>query len=99
VSPAKYKLGFYIPEDGVLYSHRRENLESYRTKFGKPLTALYVRAEEARSVKRLAGPPKGWSSSLSRVKKLSLPDSVHTWSAAHLTSYTMAREEEAPSVA
>jgi hypothetical protein len=29
VSPVKYELGFYIPEDGVLHSHRRENLKSY----------------------------------------------------------------------
>jgi hypothetical protein len=28
------KLGFYIPEDGILHSHRRENL--------KPYTALTV---------------------------------------------------------
>jgi hypothetical protein len=25
----KYKLGFYIPEDDILHSHRRENLKSY----------------------------------------------------------------------
>jgi hypothetical protein len=24
VSPVKYELGFYIPEDGILHSHRRE---------------------------------------------------------------------------
>jgi hypothetical protein len=29
VSPVKYEQGFYIPEDGILHSHRRENLESY----------------------------------------------------------------------
>jgi hypothetical protein len=29
VSPVKYELGFYIPEDGILNSHRRENLKSY----------------------------------------------------------------------
>jgi hypothetical protein len=29
VSPVKYELGFYIPEDGILHSHRRENLRSY----------------------------------------------------------------------
>jgi hypothetical protein len=29
VSPVKYELGFHIPEDGVLHSHRRENLKSY----------------------------------------------------------------------
>jgi hypothetical protein len=25
----KYELGFYIPEDGILHSHRRENLKCY----------------------------------------------------------------------
>jgi hypothetical protein len=30
VSPVKYELGFYIPEDGVLHSHRRESLKSYK---------------------------------------------------------------------
>jgi hypothetical protein len=25
----KYKLGFYIPEDGILHSHCRENVKSY----------------------------------------------------------------------
>jgi hypothetical protein len=25
----KYELGFYIPEDTILHSHRRENLKSY----------------------------------------------------------------------
>jgi hypothetical protein len=29
VSPVKYELGFYIPEDTILHSHRRENLKSY----------------------------------------------------------------------
>jgi hypothetical protein len=29
VSPVKYELGFYIPEDGILHNHRRENLKSY----------------------------------------------------------------------
>jgi hypothetical protein len=24
-----YELGFYIPEDGILHSHRCENLKSY----------------------------------------------------------------------
>jgi hypothetical protein len=30
VSPVKYKLGFYIPEDDILRSHCRENVKSYR---------------------------------------------------------------------
>jgi hypothetical protein len=29
VSPVKYELCFYIPEDDILHSHRRENLKSY----------------------------------------------------------------------
>jgi hypothetical protein len=31
VSLVKYKLGFYIPEDDILHSHRSENLKSYMT--------------------------------------------------------------------
>jgi hypothetical protein len=29
VSPLKYGLGFYVPEDVILHSHRRENLKFY----------------------------------------------------------------------
>jgi hypothetical protein len=29
VSPVKYELGFCIPEDDILHSHRRENFKSY----------------------------------------------------------------------
>jgi hypothetical protein len=29
MSPAKYELGFYIPEVSILRSHRRENYKSY----------------------------------------------------------------------
>jgi hypothetical protein len=29
VSSVKYELGFYIPEDDVFHSDRRENLKSY----------------------------------------------------------------------
>jgi hypothetical protein len=32
VSPVKYELGFYIPENGILHSYRRENLKSYKYK-------------------------------------------------------------------
>jgi hypothetical protein len=31
VSPVKYELGFYIPEDDILHSHRRENVKFYIT--------------------------------------------------------------------
>jgi hypothetical protein len=29
VFPVGYELGFYIPEDGILHSHRHENLQSF----------------------------------------------------------------------
>jgi hypothetical protein len=29
VSPVRNELGFYIPEDVILHSQRRENLKSY----------------------------------------------------------------------
>jgi hypothetical protein len=29
VSPVKYELGFYIPEEDILHSHRHENPKSY----------------------------------------------------------------------
>jgi hypothetical protein len=28
MSPVRYELGFYIPEDDILHSHRREHLKS-----------------------------------------------------------------------
>jgi hypothetical protein len=36
VSPVRYELG-YIPEDGILHSHRRENLKSYISLTGRTL--------------------------------------------------------------
>jgi hypothetical protein len=33
VSPVKYELGLCIPEDGILHSHRRENLKSYVVRY------------------------------------------------------------------
>jgi hypothetical protein len=32
MSPLRYELGFYIPEDAILHSHRCENLKSYEFK-------------------------------------------------------------------
>jgi hypothetical protein len=29
VSPVRYELGFYIPKDDILHSHRRENVKYY----------------------------------------------------------------------
>jgi hypothetical protein len=36
VSPVKYELGFYIPEDAILHSNRRENLKSYIKQYCYP---------------------------------------------------------------
>jgi hypothetical protein len=33
VSPVRYELGSYIPEDGIHHSRRRENLKSYIVKY------------------------------------------------------------------
>jgi hypothetical protein len=30
MSPVKYELDFYIPEDDILHSNHRENLKCYR---------------------------------------------------------------------
>jgi hypothetical protein len=32
MSPVKYELGFHIPEDGILHSHRCQNLKSCTVK-------------------------------------------------------------------
>jgi hypothetical protein len=34
VSPVRYELGFYIPEDAILHSHCREHLKSYTCQCG-----------------------------------------------------------------
>jgi hypothetical protein len=31
VFPVRYEMGFYMQEDGILHSHRRENLKSYES--------------------------------------------------------------------
>jgi hypothetical protein len=35
----KYELDFYIPEDGILHSHRRENLKPYAQLFSSLSTS------------------------------------------------------------
>jgi hypothetical protein len=37
VFPVRYELGFYIPKDGILHSHSRENLKSNIALTGWPL--------------------------------------------------------------
>jgi hypothetical protein len=39
VSPVRYEQGFYIPEDDILHSHRREKVKSYIALTGWTLTA------------------------------------------------------------
>jgi hypothetical protein len=50
VSPVKYELGFYIPDDDILHSHCREHLKSYTALTGWTLQLRYnvspVRYEE-----------------------------------------------------
>jgi hypothetical protein len=67
MSPERYELGSYIPEEGILHSHRRESLKYYGGKIlPQPLTS---------------GPPL-WSSAQtswllpqrSRVRFPALPD-------------------------
>jgi hypothetical protein len=43
VSAVKYELGFYIPEDGILHSHRRENLKSYILQCYRRIFFLFLR--------------------------------------------------------
>jgi hypothetical protein len=33
MSPVRYELGFYIPENDILHSHSREQLRSYNYSF------------------------------------------------------------------
>jgi hypothetical protein len=47
VFPVRYELGFYIPEDGTLHSHRRENRISY-----KPMNVQTRKNEFLRFIKR-----------------------------------------------
>jgi hypothetical protein len=41
MSPVRYELGFYIPEDDILHSHRHENLKSYIALTGWALYLSY----------------------------------------------------------
>jgi hypothetical protein len=48
MSPLKYELGFYIPEDDILLSLRRETLKSYTVfiKFVEALSSVHSRADD-----------------------------------------------------
>jgi hypothetical protein len=47
VSPVRYELGFYIPEDDILHSHRSENLKSYKKCISQSLGSINQRVTEA----------------------------------------------------
>jgi hypothetical protein len=72
VSPVRYKLGLYIPEDDILHSHRRENLKSYSLQLFSP-TLSSVPASLAVEI-RLTICPKGRA----QVFSLALRDSAVT---------------------
>jgi hypothetical protein len=51
VSPARYELGFYIPKNSILHSHRRENLKSYTYSICDRLAeGMWVSDNEARII-------------------------------------------------
>jgi hypothetical protein len=56
MSPVKYELGFYIPEDGILHSHCSENLNSYMNFMNIFMFSLNL---NVRSQCRLFTPPLG----------------------------------------
>jgi hypothetical protein len=55
VSPVKYELGSYIPEDDILHSDRRENLKSYslsQEDYTFKVCSRYIRTMKYRRMKR-----------------------------------------------
>jgi hypothetical protein len=45
VSPVKYELGFYIPEDAILHSDRREHLKHYNSGYVPAANSESLRIE------------------------------------------------------
>jgi hypothetical protein len=55
MSPVKYELVFYIPEDDILHSHRRENLKSYLDQKGSEHNLKIVwKSPEISPIERLS---------------------------------------------
>jgi hypothetical protein len=42
MSPVRYELGFYTPEDDILHSHHRENLKSYISSEDTSMTVSFL---------------------------------------------------------
>jgi hypothetical protein len=51
MSPVRYELGFYIPEDDILHNHRREELKSYNLIFC--LTFLFLLSDLSQRFQRI----------------------------------------------
>jgi hypothetical protein len=71
VSPVRYEVGFYIPEDDILHSHRRENLKSYifRNAFPDLSSCLSTPSLSASKINRLTNKCEEFPSG---VRKLTL---------------------------
>jgi hypothetical protein len=70
MSPVKYGLGFYIPEDDILHSYLSENLKSYKAYIGIPLISCSISGEIEQSVDMLP-------SSRSRISRARSPRAVN----------------------
>jgi hypothetical protein len=71
VSPVRYELGFHITEDGILHSHRRENLKSHRKKCVGMKTADVIRSANVFNTIQSSGDSNGFSYILNEISTLS----------------------------
>jgi hypothetical protein len=58
VSPVKYEMGFYIPEDAILHSYRRDYLKSYNFTFIRFLHNIVIHLKGYRVLKKYYNPNK-----------------------------------------
>jgi hypothetical protein len=59
MSPVKYKLGFYIPEDGILHTDRRQSVLTRATQRNTPEGAILHGNKLARGSNPLLSLPTG----------------------------------------
>jgi hypothetical protein len=57
VSPVRYELGFYIPEDDILHSDRREHLRSYKSENQQQLH-VHGQSDTESEIRIYFGPPQ-----------------------------------------
>jgi hypothetical protein len=72
VSPVKYELGFYIPEDDILHSPRRENLKSYK------LIPLENVTSASRSTRETSSPKEHLAEATSLLNKEKIQGNANT---------------------